>query len=306
MSKFRDLALSLALFCLAAAPAWAARHAEHVFIISFDGGKPSVMQQSKMPELMSLVGQGACTWQAQTAFPSLTLTSHTSMLTGVSPEKHKVYWNEWEPEHGVVTVPTIFALAKQHHLTTAMFVSKPKFIHLYQANSLNNFSLPSYYCKHVANAAAQYITDRKPNLCFIHFADSDGAGHAHGWGSEEQKQAFADEDDALKTVMHAIVDAGIEKTSVLILTADHGGHARTHGTRMPEDMNIPWIVWGEGVKPDYKIADPVTTCDTAATALWLLDVPIPANFDGKPLTTAFAEQAPTTAENPTPEPGHAR
>ncbi len=306
MGKLRELALSLALFCLTAAPAWAARQAEHVFIISFDGGKPTVMQESKMPELMSLVGQGACTWQAQTTFPSITLTSHTSMLTGVSPEKHKVYWNEWEPERGMVTVPTIFALAKKHHLTTAMFVSKPKFIHLFQTDSLNNFSLPSYYCKQVANAAAQYITDRKPNLCFIHFADSDGAGHAHGWGSEEQKQAFADEDNALKTVKQAIVDAGIEKSSVLILTADHGGHGRTHGTRTPEDMNIPWIVWGEGVKPDCKLTEAISTCDTAATALWLLNVPIPANFDGKPVKTAFAEHSPETAEIPASQPDHAR
>jgi arylsulfatase A-like enzyme len=35
------------------------------------------------------------------------------------------------------------------------------------------------------------------------------------------------------------------------------------------------------------LVKPVTTYDTAATALWLLDVPIPKSFDGKPVTEAF-------------------
>jgi hypothetical protein len=53
-------------------------------------------------------------------------------------------------------------------------------------------------------------------------------------------------------------------------------------------MTIPWIAWGAGVRPGYEITAPVTTDDTAATALWLLDVPIPASFDGKPVETAFS------------------
>ena len=65
----------------------------------------------------------------------------------------------------------------------------------------------------MAEAAAEYIKLKKPNLCFIHFADSDGAGHASGWGSDEQKKAFADEDKALKIVMQALTDAGIEKAA---------------------------------------------------------------------------------------------
>lgn len=283
------LLVTLLVFAFIAAPAWAARKAEHVFIVSFDGGKPSVMQESKMPQLKSLADKGAFTWKAQTVFPSLTLTSHTSMLTGVGPEKHKALWNEWEPNRGIISTPTIFSLAKAQDpkISTAMFVGKPKFMHLAQDNSLNNFSLPSYHCEDVATLSSRWIKERKPNLCFIHFADSDSAGHMYGWGSPQQKQSFIDEDNALKSIVKAIDEAGIADTSVVIMTADHGGHEHTHGTNSPEDMNIPWIVWGHGVKKSFPINARVTTCDTAATALWLLDVPLPANFDGKPVTGAF-------------------
>src|ERR1700728_4534584 len=83
----------------------AAPRAEHIFIISIDGGKPAVIAQSQMPELQKLVAEGAHTWKATTIFPSITLPAHTSMLTGVGPEKHKIMWNEYKPELGFVQVP---------------------------------------------------------------------------------------------------------------------------------------------------------------------------------------------------------
>lgn len=285
------LALFLFALVLTARTAFAEPRAKHVFIISFDGGKPSVMKQSKMPTLFSMVRQGAATWEAQTIFPSITLTSHTSMLTGLSPARHQIMWNDWKPEKGMVTVPTIFGIAREKGFKTALFAGKPKFLHLFVPGTINEFSLPGYNAETVAMVAARYIERSKPNLCFIHFADSDGAGHSKGWGSPEQIQSFADEDAALTVIRRAIAKAGIEKDSVILMSADHGGHGKTHGTAMPDDMIIPWIAWGRGVKPGFTITAPVTTFDTAATALYLLDLPIPENFDGKPVLSAFTPEA---------------
>ncbi|HEX8464812.1 MAG TPA: alkaline phosphatase family protein [Abditibacterium sp.] len=267
--------------------AWAQPRAQHVFIVSFDGGKPEVMKRSPMPLTLSMAASGATTWGAQTVFPSVTLPSHTSMLTGVSIAKHGVIWNDWFPNRGLVKVPTIFSLAHQMGYTTALFAGKPKFRHLNVPGSLDQFQIPDYKAKVVAAAAAKYIVEQKPNLCFIHFADSDGAGHEFGWDTPQQVAAFKDEDDALQTLRNAVKAAGIEKDSVFLLSADHGGHDKTHGSNSPDDMTIPWIAWGALVKPNFQIATPVSTTDTAATALWLLDVPIPAEFDGKPVESAF-------------------
>ena len=260
----------------------------HVFIVSFDGGKPSVMQQSAMPTLSRLVRDGAHTWEARTIMPSITLPSHTSMLTGVEPGKHGVLWNDWQPEKGMVKVPTVFALAQKQRLKTAMFVGKSKFLHLFVPGSVGEFSYPAYSAKTVARLAAEHILSEKPNLVFVHFADSDGAGHAHGWGSPEQKRAFADEDAALKTLLDAASRAGILRVSVFLLTADHGGHDKTHGLDIPDDRQIPWIAWGAGVVRGKALIGPISTCDTAVTALSLLGVPLPENLDGKPVTEAFA------------------
>jgi predicted AlkP superfamily pyrophosphatase or phosphodiesterase len=295
---------------------WAARlaafpHPEHVVIVSIDGGKPSVMQRSYMPNLQRLEAEGACTWKASTIYPSITLPSHTSMLTGVGPAKHKIYWNYWKPSGGVVGVPTIFLAAKQAGLSTAMFVGKAKFRHLAQPGALDKFDFnpdqsigldevaPSkrdtdsvtVLAGAVARNAARYIVEHKPDLCFIHLTDPDNAGHKYGWGSPEQIKAFSDVDDAIGIILKALDEAGVARETVMIVTADHGGHGKTHGRNIPDDMIIPWIVWGEGVKRDFAITAAVSTCDTAATALWLLHVPGLPSMDGRPVTSAFEESA---------------
>jgi predicted AlkP superfamily pyrophosphatase or phosphodiesterase len=281
---------------------------KHVFIISLDGGKPAAIQQSAMPALTRMVEEGACTWSAQTIKPSITLPSHTSMLTGVPMEKHHVSWNDWAPAKGVVGVPTIFAAARKAGLSTAMFAGKEKFRHLLQPNTVDEF----YYdrsnavmvlksdngdrvvrkegcisAKMVATNAGNHIVKNQPNLCFIHFTDPDTVGHEFGWDSPEQIKAFADTDAALDIIRQAIQRAGLAQHSVIIITADHGGHGKGHSQGTLEDTTIPWIVWGQGVKNHFTITTPVNTCDTAATALWLLGVPSLAAMDGLPVTSAF-------------------
>jgi predicted AlkP superfamily pyrophosphatase or phosphodiesterase len=261
-----------------------------------------------MPVLQRLVAEGAHTWTATTIYPSITLPGHTSMLTGVGPEKHHILWNGWVPSRGLVTVPTVFSEAKQAGFSTAMFVGKEKFRHLVLTNSVDQFTYGraaevdviksdsgGVEVKHegtvmadkVAAQAAAYIVQHKPNLCFIHFADPDSVGHKFGWGSPQQLEAFAKTDAALDVIVKAIGQAGIADETVVIVSADHGGHGRTHGTKSPEDMQIPWIAWGKGVKRGFAITVPVSTCDTAATALWLLNVPCPPSLDGTPVTSAF-------------------
>ncbi|MCX7007430.1 MAG: alkaline phosphatase [Kiritimatiellaeota bacterium] len=230
------------------------------------------------------------------------------MLTGVQPTKHHITWNSYKPEEGVVKVPTVFSLAKSAGCSTAMFVGKEKFKHLLLPGSVDEFSYNrnasaettkmvagekktvkegTVMTKTVSVDAAAYIAAKKPTLCFIHFTDTDSKGHKFGWDSPEQIKAFAEEDAGISSVMAAIRKAGLAESSVVIVTADHGGHAKTHGLNIPEDMTIPWIVWGKGVKKNFTITAPVLTCDTAATALWLLDVPRPADLDGTPVASAF-------------------
>lgn len=275
----------------------ARRRTDHVFIISFDqGGGPDLQKATNMPTFHKLAAEGARDWRAYTIVPSLTLPSHVSMLTGLGIQQHQVDWNDYRADNGPVKVPTIFSLAKYSGLTTALYAGKEKFKHLNKPRSLDTFAIPGNALK-VAAAFAEDFPKTKPNLCFLHFADIDNEGHAHGLYSPQWLQSLADTDAALKSVLDTIEKAGLSKKSIVILSADHGGHniggngveRGTHGSSMPEDVEIPWIAWGKGAKRNYDIKTSVVTYDTSATALWLLGVKIPENFWGRPVTSAFVD-----------------
>lgn len=271
---------------------------KHVFIISFDQGNPDLIRKIDMPTFHAMAAQGARTWEAYTIVPSTTLPSHTSMLTGVGIQKHQISWNDHQPDKGHVQVPTVFSLAKARGLKTAMFVGKEKLQTLEIPGTIDVlvWPQPEDDAKSVAKAFAAEFARSKPNLTFLHFRDPDTVGHATGAYSPEKIQALKDCDEALRIIKAAVAAAGVLNDSVFILSADHGSHdtknkegktVGTHGDSRPEDVLIPWVAWGKGVKPDFTITAPVLQYDTAATALWLLKVPVPEHFWGRPVTSAF-------------------
>ena len=73
------------------------------------------------------------------------------------------------------------------------------------------------------------------------------------------------------------------------MTADHGGHSTNHGSGDPRDVTIPWIAWGEGVKPGVLGSSTVRTMDTASTVLWVLGLTVPADWAGEAVTQAYVQ-----------------
>ena len=73
----------------------------------------------------------------------------------------------------------------------------------------------------------------------------------------------------------------------LIVTADHGGEGRSHGSDSERHVRIPWIAWGDGVPAGGEIPH-VRTTDTAPTVLNLIGVGTPAAFTGTPVFPFYA------------------
>ncbi len=263
----------------------------HVVVVSIDGLRPDAIEASGAEMLLRLMREGAYSLEARTIFPSKTLPSHTSMLTGVSPEKHGVTWNEDRVEEmGRVTVPTVFDLADSAELRTAAFFGKAKFRHLFDTEPLDFWAtaprgMEILYAPRMVEDVKRFLKFRRPHLLFVHIPDPDLAGHSVGWMSLPYRVAVRRADAAVREIWE-IGRKRFGDDFVLIVTADHGGHERTHGTDMAVDMTIPWIAWGKGVVPG-RIEGRITTYDTAATTLWLLGVPRPDFWDGRPVERAF-------------------
>jgi len=267
---------------------------ERVLIISIDGLRPDAIDMAPMPNLTALMQGGAFTLSAQTIHPSATLPTHSSMLTGLCPDQHGVYWNDYIPENGYANGTSIFALAKQAGLYTVMIVGKEKLRQVTPPETTDIFMYINDRDVVIADQAAP-ILEKGFDLAFVHFPTTDGMGHEYGWLSPEQLSVIRRADEAIGTLLAALDKGGLRNSTLVIITADHGGHEKIHGSRMPQDMTVPWVISGPGVIPQI-LSIPINTTDTTATAAWTLNLKMPSDAVGIPVTEAFGKDSgPRTA-----------
>ena len=273
----------------------------HVIVVSVDGLRPDAIARFGAVTIQRLMRTGSYTLDARTITLSKTLPSHTSMLTGELAEEHGIVWNTDETDtHGTIQIPTVFSIARQHGFHTAAFFSKGKFNHLESEGTLDHSQAPNgrerWSAGRTVRDVEQYLVTQRPNLLFIHIGEPDYAGHVLGWMSWWYGRAVRSADAAVSRILAAADRAYGAGSYTLILTSDHGGHGRTHGTDAAEDVTIPWIAQGRGVREGTTLPSGVRTVDTAATVLWLLGLAPTTEWTGVPVRAAFTDAAQATAD----------
>jgi predicted AlkP superfamily pyrophosphatase or phosphodiesterase len=256
-------------------------------IISIDGLRADALELADTPTLDALRAAGAYSSKAQAVLPSVTLVNHASMLGGMGPDKHGITWNEIDLELGLIKGPTLFSLAHEAGLRTAMVVGKPKLEHLVLPDSVDNFYHAGYTDRQVVNQAIEVIKSDLPDILFIHLPDVDSAGHLTGWLSPGQLLAVNLTDSLIGEIVAALEAEVYLDNTLILITADHGGSGVKHGSSSPEDTTIPWLAVGPGVRAGLALQSKIVVYDTAATALYALNLPQPEVWDGRPILEIF-------------------
>jgi arylsulfatase A-like enzyme len=276
----------------------------HVLVISVDGLRPDAIGERETPILSRMMRSGSYSLKATTIMPSNTLPSHTSMLTGESPDRHHVLWNNApSARFDTVEVPTIFGVARARGYRTAAFFSKAKFHTLQREGTLDYSQAPGgwfgkWTSQRTVRDVERYLEVASPNLLFVHLGDADTAGHESGWMTDPYRVAVGVADAAIGRLLAAADDAFGSGNYSVIVSADHGGHAKGHGTAAAIDVTIPWIAWGRGVRPVELSSVSIKTMDTASTVLWMLGLPEPTDWAGTPIVDAFLPRAGAPATIP--------
>jgi arylsulfatase A-like enzyme len=282
----------------------------HMLVISIDGLRPDCMLRADTPNLRALMARGAFTLYARTTDIAITTPSHISMLTGVTPERHGITFNGDPPDDAKILVPTIFDYAHDAGLSTGLASGKRKFTLFTWTKHVDWSALTAdtYGPDGPVGAwAEQIIREHKPRFMFVHFPGADVAGHAIGWGTPEQIAAIGKIDKAVGGVVQAVQSAGLADDTYIIVTADHGGSARSHGHDDPRSRYIPWIFVGPGVRKNFDLTRlgrdyDIATYDTFATSCFILGLPVPGDSDGKPILPAFEDFDLLAAAAPTTKP----
>jgi predicted AlkP superfamily pyrophosphatase or phosphodiesterase len=263
-----------------------------VILTIIDGCRPDGLAQANTPNIDLLWQNGAYSWTAQTVMPSVTLPVHNSMFRSISPDKHGVGADNIYHE-SASAYPSMIDLAFNSGLHTAMFYSWGQLRDLASPGKLRESYLrEAIYGQdndtHVAEVAADYIVTHQPDLTVLYMGDVDIFGHLSGWMSPDYIRAIEANDRAIGHVLKTLTDAGLRDQFTILVLSDHGGHDNSHGTEMPEDMTIIWMLNGPVIKRNHVIQTPVGVRDTAATIMHLLDLPRPEVWEGQPVYDAFS------------------
>lgn len=235
-----------------------------VLLILADGLRPDALAACGHPYGIRLTGLGCCCLETETVYPSVTLPCHMSLFHSVDPGRHGILTNTYVPQ-----VRPVNGLCEQLNAagkTCAFFYNWEELRDLSRPSSLaySYFVSGGVYTYEKANEmvtanALSFIREEKPDFAFVYLGLTDSAGHQYGWMGEEYLQACRQSLDEIQMLTESFMD---EYT--IIITADHGGHDRTHGSLEKEDMLIPLICIGPDFCPGSRF-EQAGICDIAPT-----------------------------------------
>ncbi len=252
-----------------------------VIIISIDGMRPDGFLQCGNDFCIELMKVSSYSLNAKTVFPSVTLPCHMSLFLSVPPERHGITTNVYTPP--VRPVNGLFEQAYHAGKTSAMYygwdplrdVSRPGSLKYATFIDVNEYEGTD---RLLTDAAMAKTEEKHIDLVFLYMGETDEkGGHENGWMSDEYLHYVSKALDNVKRVYDRYKD---EYT--IIITSDHGGHDRTHGSDIPEDMTIPVFFIGDQFK-NGKVLDDVSITDIAPTVADIMAIPKAKEWEGRSL-----------------------
>jgi hypothetical protein len=248
----------------------------HVVQVSVDGLGAIYLQSyvsnapAQFPNFLRLQTEGAFTYNARCDFgASETIPNHTSMFTGRpslqpagypntvhhgcinnAPFPTDTYHNSGNPN--VDYMASVFDVAHDHGLSTALYAGKAKFFLCDNSYDANNggldLVLPDYgrdkidfsyigdfdpyygngttFTQHINVAVSNLNSAAPKNFTFLHIPEPDLRGHTTGWNDAGgiYSNMVRQVDAQIGRILNAIdTNPILSNNTALIVTTDHGG-----------------------------------------------------------------------------------
>ena len=252
-----------------------------VVLILVDGMRPESLEQCGHPFVKEMLAHSVHTLKGQTVMPSVTLPCHVSLFHSVPPQRHNILTNTYVPQ--VRPIRGICEVLKDAKKNSALFYNWEQLKDLARPGSLcyANFIAGRCYGYEEANRqltenAIAFLKTNAADFTFLYLGWTDEAGHAQGWMGEEYLRSVYESFACIQAVTRALSD-----DYLVILTADHGGHERSHGTEMPEDMTIPILFY----HPSFvsRELEDANIIDLAPTLVSAMGIAPDEDWEGKVL-----------------------
>lgn len=252
-----------------------------IVLVLVDGMRPDGALKCGHPFVETLMSLSTYSMTARTVMPSVTLPCHMSLFHSVDPDRHGVTTNTYVPQ--VRPIEGLFDRLDRFEKKCAFFntweelrdLSRPDHLHTYTC--INQHKQADTDTK-ITALAIDYIQKENPDFTFIYLGETDEVGgHSVGWMTETYLKSVHKAFACIERIHQSLCE-----NDTLIVVADHGGHDRSHGTDLPEDMTIPVLISGPAFEKNKEIRN-VSIKDVAPTIAKLLSVPSAKEWEGTPL-----------------------
>ena len=214
---------------------------KNVIIISIDALHPAALNAGATPTIYQEMKEGRYTLEGYSTNPPKTLISHTAMFTGLTPDKNGKMDNQWQSGEPTINRKTIFDSAKRHGFKTGYFYSKEKLGYLINdAVDIHRWSRED-----AIDLAEAFVGKPGPNFVFLHVSGLDFVGPEFGWLSAEYMEELSYIDEYLTPLVRLMRE---QKNYLIIITSDHGGHDKIHGSQHLDDFRLPFIAHSDIMK----------------------------------------------------------
>ena len=234
-----------------------------VILMSIDGMRPDGLLNCGSDAVNYLRERATYSLCAKSVFPSVTLPCHMSIFYGVPPMRHGIVSNTFIPQ--VHSITGVFEKVRAQGGVSAVFYGWEPMRDVAPAGTCRYATYINAYMEEsvdtiLTDAAIKLIEDKKPDFVYLYQVETDEkGGHDNGWMTDAYLGRIR---IAIENARRVIEKFGDEYT--VIITADHGGHDRMHGTNMPEDMTIPMFFIGSEFEKNKEVSG-ISLLDIAPT-----------------------------------------
>ncbi len=261
---------------------------KHVVVVGVDGAG-AFFKEADTPNLDKIFADGAVTYEAITATPSISAQSWGSLFHGVTPEFHGLdnTITSDRPYPADSEFPSFFRVIREQ-MPEASLAS---FCHW---NNINIGIIEDGIGVHkdsadtdikVIKMACEYVEQEvgngngAPTMLYIHLDEADGMGHGSGYGTVAHLKKIKQQDGWIKQLYDTYVELGLLEDTLFIVTTDHGGLGDSHGGDSDVEMKIMFAAAGKTV--EKGTIGEMGIRDTAAIVLHALGLTQPDTWTAR-------------------------
>lgn len=286
--------------------------------IGVDGVLQKCLNKSNHSVFDSFKANGSYTFKARTAIETISAPGWSNILCGMSTAVSGVYDNDWKApwvygnSNPLSTInnsklPCIFdhLKAKNNNIRTGYITDWEWFVNLSNVGypksidydfycNTENYPIEKFAeCDFKGLKKVKSIIESKDfDYLFYYIGAVDEQGHATGFCSDNYIKMLTIANNIIESIFSSLKKAEIFEETVIIWNTDHGASYLTtnHGDQTDENLLVPWMIRGPGIKKGYEIRQPVKNLDTPAVISKLLNVEKNILWESQDIEEIFESQ----------------